>query len=132
MKRELLFSITKKDLRIEFFSGSGAGGQYRNKHQNCVRIHHDESGAISTGQSYRERSANLKEALNNLIKNPKFKIWHSRKVLEAIEGRKLEDVVDDLMSPNNLKIEVKKDGVWVNDEKDGKEVDEEVPSPDGK
>lgn len=111
--KELLFSITKKDLNISFFSGTGAGGQYRNKHQNCVRIIHPESGAMATGQSYRERQANIKEALNGLVSNGKFKAWHNRKVQEVITKKSLDDIVDDLMQPKNLKVEQKVDGNWV-------------------
>lgn len=66
--------ITRKDLDIHYFSGSGSGGQHRNKHQNCVRINHPESGATVTGQSHKERQSNLKEALQNLKGNPKFKV----------------------------------------------------------
>ena len=110
MNKELLFSVTKKDLKVEFFSGTGAGGQHRNKHQNCVRIHHLESGALVTGQSYRERRQNIKEALNNLIKHPKFKVWHSRRVMEVIDGKTLEEKVDELMDPKNLKVEMRDEG----------------------
>jgi protein subunit release factor B len=111
--KELLFSITKKDLQITFFSGTGAGGQYRNKHQNCVRLVHPESGAISTGQSNRNRQANIKEALEGLTKRAKFKVWHNRKVYEVITKKTIEDLVDDLMQESNLKVEYKnKDGQW--------------------
>jgi protein subunit release factor A len=58
--------FTKKDFRVDWFSGTGGGGQYRNKHQNCCRIVHIETGIMSTGQSYRERPANQKEAFNRL------------------------------------------------------------------
>ena len=57
---------TKKDFRIEWFSGKGAGGQHRNKHQNCVRVIHIESGLSCTGQSYRERKRNFEEAFRSL------------------------------------------------------------------
>jgi len=109
--KEHLFSITKKDLDIEFFSGKGAGGQHRNKHQNCVRMRHIESGVVTTGQSNKERQRNIREAFDSLIKHPKFKIWMNRKIHETIEGKTIEDKVAELMSPENLKIEVRgKDG----------------------
>ena len=110
--KELLFSITKKDFIIEYFSGTGAGGQYRNKHQNCVRLHHKASNIIVTGQSHRNRKANLKEALNNLVNNIHFKLWHLEKVSEITSGKTIEQVVEELIKPENLKIEVRENGRW--------------------
>lgn len=60
--------LTKKDFRLDWFSGTGAGGQYRNKHQNCCRLVHIETGIITTGQSHRERPANQKEAFEKMVK----------------------------------------------------------------
>lgn len=113
MAKELLFSITKKDFKIEHFSGTGKGGQYRNKHQNCVRLHHPASGVIVTGQSYRERPANMGEALRNLLKHPKFMVWYNTKVYELSKGKSIEEIVEEMISPENLKIEIQKDGKWV-------------------
>lgn len=59
-------SFTKKDFKIVWFSGTGAGGQHRNKHQNCVRITHIESGLSEVGQNHRERGRNFSEAFNRL------------------------------------------------------------------
>jgi len=115
MKRELLFSVTKKDLTITYFSGTGAGGQHRNRHKNCVRILHKDSGAISTGQSSRERQANIKEAFQGLVKSAKFKIWHTMKVNEVLQGKNIEEKVEESMSPENLKIEGRGEcGGWCN------------------
>ncbi|MFP7756459.1 peptide chain release factor-like protein [Thermodesulfobacteriota bacterium B35] len=102
---QLLFSLTKKDLQVEYFSGTGPGGQYRNRHRNCVRLYHPDSGARVTGQSHRNRQANLKEAFQNLLHKPAFKVWFNRKVIDALSGQSLEQRVREAMSPENLKIE---------------------------
>lgn len=59
--------ISDNDIRIEFFSGTGKGGQHRNKHQNCVRAIHIPTGISETRQS-RERDKNIREAKDALIK----------------------------------------------------------------
>jgi len=113
--RELLFSILPKDFKIGYFSGTGAGGQYRNKHQNCVRLHHLDSGTIVTGQSNRNRKANMDEAKKNLVKHPKFKMWHAQKVREIIDGKTLDEKVKEMMIPENLRVEVRKGGNWLSE-----------------
>lgn len=110
--KELLFSVTKNDLEIDWFSGTGCGGQYRSKHQNCCRIRHKDSGAIATGQSQRDRVSNLKEAMENLTKSPKFKAWVKVRVGEVTgEKADIEAKVDRAM--RHLKFEVKDEaGNW--------------------
>lgn len=111
--KELLFSVTKKDLEITFFSGTGPGGQNRNKVQNCVRMRHPESGASSTGQSNRDRQANLREAFKGLINSPLFKVWHSKKTQEMLTGKTIEQRVEEQMDERNMKVEARVDGKWV-------------------
>jgi len=60
--------LTKKDFELEWFSGQGAGGQHRNKHQNCCRIIHIESGLKAQGTESRERVTNQRVAFNRLAK----------------------------------------------------------------
>jgi peptide chain release factor 1 len=112
MKKEHLFSVTKKDFKIDRFSGKGGGGQHRNKHQNCVRLHHSDSGCIVTGQSHKEYQSNLKEAFNNLIKHPKFKMWMNLKIMETKNKKTLEQIVDEMLDEKFLKVEYKKEGRW--------------------
>ena len=42
---KLLFSLTKKDFKVETFCTGGKGGQHRNAKQYGVRIIHTASGA---------------------------------------------------------------------------------------
>ena len=112
MKGKLLFSVTKRDMDIDYFSGTGPGGQKRNKTQNCVRIRHRESGAIVTGQSNKSRLANEKEALKNLVSNPKFRLWYARRIHEIISEETIEERVDEAMSDENIKIEVFEYNEW--------------------
>jgi protein subunit release factor B len=108
--KELLFSVTRKDLDITFFSGSGAGGQYRNKHQNCARIKHRDSGVIVTGQNERSKEQNLRNAFVRLTEHPKFKTWLKIKTAEAMVDkealkREIEKLVEESMKEDNIKIE---------------------------
>lgn len=64
--RELIFSARKSDFRVDWFSGSGAGGQYRNKHQNCVRLTHLPTGITTVGQTERDRPSNLRNAFRRM------------------------------------------------------------------
>lgn len=114
--KELLFSVTKKDLDISFFSGSGAGGQHRNKHKNCVRMKHRDSGTTATGQAHKERKANLKEAFVGLTKHSKFKLWQSMRIQEVLKGKSIEKEVEEMIQPENLKVEYRENKKWVKGE----------------
>lgn len=111
-----LFTLTRDDFQIDYFSGTGAGGQHRNKHQNCVRLKHNDSGVSVTGQSHRERKSNIKEALTNLKNHPQFRLWINRRVYEIDTGKSITEIVDEQMNPKNIKVEMKDEqGVWIED-----------------
>jgi peptide chain release factor 1 len=59
--------LSKDDVIIEWFSGTGKGGQHRNKHQNSCRVIHRASGLVESRQG-RHRNHNLEEALMSLEK----------------------------------------------------------------
>jgi protein subunit release factor A len=58
--------FTKKDFKLEWFSGTGGGGQHRNKHMNCCRITHIDTGLRAQGTGHRERPANQRDAFTKL------------------------------------------------------------------
>ena len=59
--------LGKKDFKYDWFSGTGAGGQHRNKHQNCLRLTHIESGITVTAQTNRDRPSNERTAFEKII-----------------------------------------------------------------
>lgn len=88
--------LTKKDFKLEWYSGSGAGGQHRNKHQNCCRIIHLESGLAANGTSSRSRVTNQREAFNELAK--KVLLWHNS---GKDERRFITEVIRNYHEPRN-------------------------------
>jgi protein subunit release factor B len=114
MGKELVFSLTKKDFEITWFSGRGAGGQYRNRHKNCCRIKHIETGIIGTGQSQRSQEQNRKEAFMSLTNNKKFKAWLNIKTsAEVFDLVTVLRQVDEAMDASQLKFEFMRNGEWV-------------------
>lgn len=76
--------LTKKDFRLEWYSGTGAGGQHRNKHQNCCRITHIETGIMETGQTERDRPSNQRKAFEKLAARV---IDHYRRLDDPVRER---------------------------------------------
>jgi protein subunit release factor A len=113
MSKELLFSVTKKDFEISYFSGTGAGGQNRNRHLNCVRLKHIATGIVTTGQAERSLEQNKKFAFKSLVKNHKFKNWlrieTAKAMLSKEEQKKQEEEinkrVEKLMKDSNIIVE---------------------------
>lgn len=67
--------IQDSDLLLEWYSGSGAGGQHRNKHQNSCRLTHTPTGVTTTSQT-RSRQNSYENALaalrQQLIRESRF------------------------------------------------------------
>ena len=105
-QKELLFSITKKDFRIDTFRSGGKGGQGQNTTDSGVRITHLLSGAVGESRTERSQHQNKKLALQRLISNPKFRSWVKIQSAMVMQGyRDVEDKVDQIMKEDNLKIE---------------------------
>lgn len=56
--------IAVEQFRFEWYSGTGKGGQHRNKHQNCCRCIHEPTGIVANGTSSRSREDNKQSAYN--------------------------------------------------------------------
>ncbi len=112
-KDKIEFKVTKKDFELTWFSGTGAGGQHKNKHMNSCRIKHKDTGIIKTGQSNRNRESNKREAMRAMVKDPRFMSYCEMKLRELERGITIEELVDEMMTDENLKIEVRENGKWI-------------------
>jgi len=113
MKKEKLFSITKKDFDIQTFCAGGKGGQHQNATQSGIRIVHRDSGAVGESRTERSQHQNKKIALKHLTESTKFKVWLNRKAFEIIGKKTIEQKVEEQMKPENLKLEIKDEkGKW--------------------
>jgi len=83
---ESLSNGTSDKLRVEWFSGTGAGGQHRNKSQNSCRITHLPTGVTETRQS-RSREANYRDALKALVDKLERMEYDKVSSVEANEKR---------------------------------------------
>ena len=113
-KGPLLFSVGKKDLVFETFRCGGHGGQNVNKVETGVRIRHPDSGAVAESREHASQHANRKAAFMRLAHSEKFQKWHrietARRLGHAVD---LDDQVDRMMAPGNLKVETRAGGRWV-------------------
>lgn len=112
MAKELILSVTKKDLIIETFRSGGSGGQHQNKTDSGVRIIHKESGAIGESRDDRSQGINKKIAFNRLVNSSRFKIWLNRRLYEINQQKTIEEMIDEQLKDSLIKTEVKVNNKW--------------------
>lgn len=81
--------INDKDIRIDLFRSSGAGGQHINKTESAVRITHFPSGIVVTCQDGRSQLQNKEKAFA-VLRSKLYDYYQSQKESAHRENRKLQ------------------------------------------
>jgi protein subunit release factor B len=98
MSKELLFSVTRADLRIDTFRAGGKGGQNQNKVETGVRITHVRSGAVGEARDTRSQLKNKRAAYRRMVATPKFQAWLRIETARQLgQAADLEATVDAMM-----------------------------------
>jgi len=63
---EMATVIKESDLKVEFFRGSGPGGQHRNVTDSAVRIRHLPTGIVAQAAESRSQTRNREMAMKRL------------------------------------------------------------------
>jgi peptide chain release factor 2 len=87
---DIEIEIDNKDLRVDRFRASGAGGQHMQKNETAVRITHLPSGLVVSCQNQRSLNQNMEVALG-ILKSQLFDM-EQRKYEAEIADLKGEDV----------------------------------------
>lgn len=112
-KKELLFSVTIKDCRVDTFTVGGHGGSGKDTSNTGVRITHPPSGAVGTSTETRSQLHNKQTAFRRMAESKEFQAW-TKRVASGFDPAKLALVVDAWCEPENLKVEVRDvKGRWV-------------------
>lgn len=103
----LLFTVPRKDLDLQFFRAGGKGGQKQNKTSSACRITHVPSGAVGESRDQREQSQNRRLALERLVASDVFKVWVKVQAGMQEEGfADIERKLDAELIPGKIKVEL--------------------------
>lgn len=84
---EVEFEIEDKDLRVDTYRSSGAGGQHINKTDSAIRLTHLPTGIVVTCQDQRSQIKNREKAMM-ILRSKLYDFYQGQKDKEYADNRK--------------------------------------------
>ena len=114
MAKVKLFSVSIKDCQVEAIASTGGGGgQNKNRRHTAIRITHPPSGAVGFSADENNQLRNKIDAFRRMAETKAFRLWVKLTAAELSTGKSLEQRVEEEMTPDKIKVEVKDEkGRW--------------------
>ncbi len=104
-EKELLFSVTMKDIDMQTFTVHGHGGGGKDTSRNGVRLVHHASGAVGEGRDHRSLTMNRRDAFERMAKTKKFQAWHKTETAKRLGHKTYAKTADEVVSEVMEKVE---------------------------
>ena len=99
VSNDIEISIDPKDLRIDVYRSSGAGGQHVNKTESAVRITHIPTGIVTSSQTQRSQLQNRENAMAML----KSKLYELELQKQNAKKQATEEAKSDISWGNQIR-----------------------------